>query len=98
MPEIKNFTFEHAELAEILIKSLDIHEGLWGIYIEFGFAAANLPAGPDGKTILPGSINIVKKIGIQKFEEPTSLSVDAAQINPAVAASHRHTKQQRRRG
>jgi transcriptional regulator with XRE-family HTH domain len=84
MPEIKNYTFEHTELAAILVRKLDIHEGFWGVFIEFAFSAANLPAGPDGKTFLPASINFVKKIGIQRFEEPTNLTVDAAELNPIV--------------
>lgn len=88
MPEIKNYTFGHTELAEILIKQQGIHDGLWGIYIEFNMVAANVPTGPDPKTLLPASINFVTKIGIQRFDTPTSLTVDASQVNPApVSAS-----------
>jgi len=84
MPEIKNYTFSHTELAEVLIKQLDIHEGLWGIYLEFSLVAANAPTPPEGKNILPAAINFVNKIGIQRFPEPTNLSVDAALVNPVV--------------
>ena len=73
---------EHTELAGILIRKLNIHEGFWCVFIEFGFTAANVPAGPDGKTFLPASISFVKKIGIQRFDEATNLTVDAAQVNP----------------
>ena len=83
MPEIKNYTFEHTELAEILIKQLDIHEGLWGVYIEFGFGAANVGNSPDPKTVMPAGLSFVNKIGIQKFDAPNNLTVDAAQVNPA---------------
>ncbi len=82
MPETKNYVFDHAELAEILVKKLEIHDGLWGIYVEFGLRAANVPTSPDGKSALPAAINFVQKIGIQRFEGPNNLTVDAAQVNP----------------
>jgi hypothetical protein len=84
MPEIKTYTFTHTELAEVLIRKLDIHEGLWGISLEFNFTAANVPTSPDPKTVLPASITFVSKIGIQRFDVPTSLTVDAASVNPAT--------------
>jgi hypothetical protein len=83
MPEVKSYTFDHNELAEILIKKLDIHEGLWGVYIEFGFSAANVGAPPDAKTVTPAALSLVNKIGIQRFDAPNNLTVDAAQVNPA---------------
>jgi hypothetical protein len=82
MPETKNYTFSHTELAEILIKKLDIHEGLWGIYIEFGLTAGNMATSPDSKSVIPAAMSLVNNIGIQKFDGPNSLTVDAAQVNP----------------
>ncbi len=64
------------------MKQLDIHEGLWGIYLEFGIMGANIPTSPDGKTVVPAAIDIVQKIGIQRFDSPNNLTVDAAQVNP----------------
>jgi hypothetical protein len=84
MPEVKNYTFDHAELAEILLKKLDIHEGIWGIYLEFSLVGGMVPMGPDGKVVLPAAINYVTKIGIQRFETPNGLTVDAARVNPIV--------------
>ncbi|HYW43662.1 MAG TPA: hypothetical protein VE959_12450 [Bryobacteraceae bacterium] len=89
MPETKNYVFEHTELAEILVKNLGIHEGFWGIYIEFGLKGANVPVGPDSRIILPAAISFVQKIGIQRFDEPNSLSVDAALVNPPMAKKKR---------
>ena len=86
MPEIKSYTFSHTELAEVLVKQLDIHEGLWGIYLEFSLVGANVPTPPDGKTMMPAAINFVNKIGIQRFAAPTNLTVDAAKVNPIVSA------------
>lgn len=78
-PQIYPFT--HQELAEILIKHKNIHEGLWGLYVEFGIGAANIGQGPND--ILPAAIVPIVKLGLQKFPEPNNLTVDAAKINPA---------------
>jgi hypothetical protein len=82
MAEIQNYTFDYKEVAEALIKQQDIHEGLWGIYIEFGLGAGMLPFGLSNDMIAPAAVIPVKKIGIQRFAEPNSLTVDAAKINP----------------
>jgi hypothetical protein len=85
MPDVKTYTFDHTELAEILVRKLDIHEGFWGLYFEFGFIAANVPGpGPDNKSLMPAAINMVNKVGIQRFDASNNLTVDAAQVNPAV--------------
>ena len=82
MPEIQNVTFSHKEIAEALIKLHNIHEGLWGIYLEFGIAAANVNSGKDENNLVPAAIVPVVKIGIQKFPSPNNLTVDAALANP----------------
>jgi hypothetical protein len=87
MPEVKNYVFAHAELAEILVKKLDLHEGHWGVYLEFALAAGNVPTSPDAVTIAPAAIAFVNKIGIQKFDSPTNLTVDAGKVNPAKSHS-----------
>ena len=80
MPESNQIVFTHKELAELLVKNQDIHEGLWGVFIEFGFNAANV-SDPTG-SMQPAAIVPVLKVGIQKFPAPNSLTVDAAQVNP----------------
>lgn len=93
MAEAKNYVFDHRELAELLVKQQDIHEGLWGVYIEFGFAAANVSADPTAsavnKLLLPTALTIVQKIGIQQFPEPSNLTVDAAKVNPRKSTKRR---------
>ena len=69
--------FDYKELAEALIVKQGLKEGLWGVAIEFALAASNIPNGPDGKTISPAAINIVQKIGIQRFPEANNMTVDA---------------------
>lgn len=84
MAEAKNYVFGHRELAEILVKQQGIHEGLWGVYVEFGFAATNV-SDPNTaeKTFTPAAISLIQKIGIQQFPEPSNLTVNAAEVNPA---------------
>ena len=82
MAEVKNYLFTYKEVAEALIKKQGIHEGLWGIYMEFGIGAANIPTDPSGQALLPAAIVPVAKIGIQRFDKASPLTVDAAEVNP----------------
>lgn len=84
MAEADRYLFDLRELAELLVREQGVRQGNWGIYVEFGLGAANVPTGPDsplGKTLTPASINFVQKVGIQQFPEPNSLTIDAAQIH-----------------
>ncbi|MHB8629950.1 MAG: hypothetical protein ACYDBJ_27265 [Aggregatilineales bacterium] len=81
MPETKMIAFSYKEVAEALLKGQDIHEGLWGVYIEFGIGAANV-AQTSADSIVPAAIVPVVKIGLQRFTEPNNLTVDAATVNP----------------
>ncbi len=80
MPEAKSIVFSYKEVVEALIRYNNIHEGLWDLYIEFGLAAANI-SGP-GDEFSPAAIIPLKKIGIQRVEKITNLTVDAALVNP----------------
>jgi len=95
MPEIKNYTFSHTELASILLRDQGIHEGLWGLYIEFNMIAANVPSGPGLSTFLPACINFVSKIGIQRFDAPSNLTVDAAEVNPRPGDDNQRTSERK---
>lgn len=97
MGESKLITFTMPEIAEVLVKRQDIHEGLWGIYVKFGIGAANVPGGPEeGSTekgnILPAAIVPVLELGIQKFDAPNSLTVDASRVNPGGKKKRSHRK------
>jgi hypothetical protein len=91
MPEIPNYTFSHTELAEILIKRLDLHDGLWGVYFEFSFLASNVPVPPDGKSVLPASLSFVQKVGLQRFPAANNLTVDAAKVNPSMPTKKKNS-------
>lgn len=95
MAEPQQITFTHKEVAEALIKQQDIHDGLWGLFIQFGLAAANLGPGPEA--LNPAAIVPVLKIGIQKFPEPNSLTADASVLNPAKSTA-KQTKKRKTNG
>ncbi|MFC1934180.1 hypothetical protein ACFLXX_03400 [Chloroflexota bacterium] len=80
MSESQNITFAHAQVAEALIKYHNIHEGLWGLYVEFGIAGSN--AGPSPDNINPAAIVPILKIGLQKFAKPNNMTADATVVNP----------------
>ena len=100
MAEVKTYTFDYKEVAEALIKKQGIHEGLWGIYMEFRITAGNIPADPSGQVLLPAAIVPVVRIGIQRFDKPSSLTVDAAEVNPRprMGPSLRHRGRSGRTG
>ena len=89
MAKADSYIFSFKEIAEALIKKQSIHEGIWGVYIEFGLSAGNINAqGPTGEeALLPAAIIPVAKIGLRRFEKESSLSVDAAKVNPVSTAT-----------
>jgi hypothetical protein len=81
MAESTQYMFSHKEVVESLIKRLDLHEGIWGLRVEFGLGAANV-ALPESER-MPAAIVPVMKIGLSRGTELDNLSADAAQVNPA---------------
>lgn len=91
MADVERYTFTYKEVAEALVKQQGIHEGLWGIYVEFAIAAANVGSAPESSDIVPAAIVPVQKMGLQRFPEANNLTVDAAEVNPAPKASQTST-------
>lgn len=83
MAEATIYTFSITGYVGLCVKHLGLREGLWGPYFEFGFSVENVPVAPDSKTCAPGAINVINKLGIQRFDSETSFTVDAAVVNPA---------------
>jgi len=77
-PEI--ITFEYKEIVQALVKHQGIHEGIWGLTIQFGLQVGNIKVGE--KDSVPGVIIPLVKMGIQKLDKATPLSVNAAEVNP----------------
>ena len=82
MAEVKQLVFGPKELAEILIQKEQITEGFWGIFLEFGLGGGNVQITPDA--LLPAAIVSIQKIGIQRFDAPNPLTVDASALNAEI--------------
>ena len=80
MAESSMILFSFQELAEMMVKQQGSHEGLWGIYIKFAIGAAN--AADATGTFYPTALVPVKELGLQRFDAPNNLTVDAAEVNP----------------
>jgi len=83
MAEATKYEFSHKEVVEALLKQQGLHEGIWGLHVEFGIGAANVGPSPDD--LNPAAIIPVVSIGLQKANELTSISVDASVVNPVSA-------------
>ena len=90
MADVQTYVFNYKEVAEALIKKQGIHEGLWAIYMEFGIAGANIQLEAEGLAA-PTAIVPVLKVGIQRSDTPTLLTVDAAEVNPQITNSVKPT-------
>ncbi len=84
MPETKQISFDHKEVATALVRQAGLHEGIWGLWVEFGFRAANIgTSDKPGKDLTPAAIVPINQIGLQRFDEENALAVDASKVNPA---------------
>lgn len=79
MAEATQYLFSFKELAELMIKKQDIHDGLWAIYVKFGISAANISL--SGAEFQPTALVPVVELGIQKMDQQTPLTVNAAEVN-----------------
>ena len=82
MSEATQYLFSHKELVEVLIKAQGIQEGIWSLSVEFGFGVSNM--GADEEHLVPTAMLGVIRVGLQRTEKLTGLSVDAAVVNPAT--------------
>lgn len=82
MAEKERILFSYKEIVECLVKEKDIHEGIWGISIGFEFGAANIAKRDDPNSFLPAAIVPIADIGIERVEEESNLTVNAAEVNP----------------
>lgn len=76
----RDIPIPYTELATLLVRERGIHEGIWGICFNFGLTATNL--GPDDANVLPCAIVQIPALSLHRFEKITSISVDAAVVNP----------------
>lgn len=84
--------FSLIELTEILVKSQDLHDGLYNLSVQFQIAVGAV--GPSPELIGPGAMFGVSRIGLSKTEESKRNihTVNAAEVNPASKKRPRKTK------
>jgi len=84
MPTPKRVDFSFVELAELLVRDAKLEKGHWGIFVQFGLGAANVSESDEGNNLRPAAIVPIVNIGIQQFDEPNNLTVDAAVVSKAA--------------
>lgn len=78
MPQPTNLVFTYKEIARVLVKEARLTDGHWGLFFKFGLAGTNI--GPSNDDLKPAAIVAIMDIGLQRFEMPTNLTVDAADV------------------
>lgn len=78
MPEPTAYSFSFKELAEMMIRELDLKEGIWGLQVQFGIAATN--GGMEPGDLRPMAIVPIMNLGLQRFDTVTAISADAAEV------------------
>jgi hypothetical protein len=74
----KEIVIDFRELAALIVRENKVTEGHWGIWVRFAIAGIN--AGPDKDHVMPAAVVPIQEIGIQRFDKPNNLTVDAAKI------------------
>ena len=96
MPKSSQLTqlkFSYKEVAEALVRQAKLHDGIWGILIQFGIKGANIGTTDEpGDDIQPAAIVPVMQVGLQRFDKENNLSVDAARVNPRPKRKPRSRK------
>jgi hypothetical protein len=70
------------EVAALIVKDRDLHEGHWGLLVKFGIGATNVKS-PETDETAPAAIVPIVSLGIRRFDSPSSMTVDAAKVNPS---------------
>lgn len=73
------------ELALLLIKHYELHEGLFNLSVQFQIGTGAI--GPDKENLLPGAMIGLSGIGLMKVPAIGPNTLDAAMVNPAKKPS-----------
>jgi hypothetical protein len=81
MPEASVYNFSHKDLVEILIRHLDIHDGIWAAAFQLGMGNTQVPS-PTGSEMLPAVVVTIFSVGLQRADKEGPGALDAAKVNP----------------
>ena len=70
------------EMGVLLVRHYGLHDGLWDVALEIQAAIGQFGLPPND--VLPGAMFRVSRIGLTKAAQVGPLTVNAAEINPAV--------------
>ncbi|MEI8325328.1 MAG: hypothetical protein WCH44_08175 [Betaproteobacteria bacterium] len=73
------------ELAEILIRHYDFHDGIFEVGFQFNIAVGSV--GPAPNAAAPGAVFAIAGVGLSRANQDSPLGVDAAVVNPINAKS-----------
>lgn len=68
------------ELAAVLVKHYGLHEGQYDLQIEFQIGTGAV--GPDPRSLLPGALIGLSRVGLVLSQATGPTTVDAARVNP----------------
>ena len=80
MAESTQFSYPYKELVTLMVKDRGLHEGHWALVFKFALRGANI--GATDMDLIPTAMIGIMDISIQKVPTPSSLSVDASEVNP----------------
>jgi hypothetical protein len=96
MAEPTQYSFSLAEVATALIKQQGLHEGKW--MVSFDLAVAIGLMGPSPSEARPGASFNIQRVSIGKPPDqggPSSLIVDASEVNPSSSGKRPKVRQRR---
>ena len=79
-PRIVGEALSIRELAGLLTRHYDLHEGLYDLVVEFQIGTGAV--GPDKDSVLPGAFFGISKLGLSRTDAAGPLTVDAGIANP----------------
>lgn len=81
MAEATQYAVELKEAILVLIRHLELHEGIWAMSVEFGLGVGNFGVSPEEAR--PSAFVQVQKLGLVRAEAEGPLAIDASKVNPA---------------
>lgn len=80
-------SLELHDLAKLLVKHHDLHEGLYNLSFDLQIAVGAI--GPSPESVLPGAMIGIKGVGLMKTDKEGPQTVDAAKVNPVKKTSRK---------
>lgn len=80
---VDKIPFSNHELITAMIKARGLRSGIWALYVNFQFAAMNVPVDDNGD-LRPATSTIITEYGLIPAREEGPLAVNAARVNSLI--------------